>query len=95
VDVVDDDLYDIGRRAEWAAAEALYKAHPRKPFAFPEWGLWGIDDPAFVQHMARFPRTHHRTELISYYNAKTGSLFDLASKPLSLAAYRRYIVPLG
>jgi hypothetical protein len=45
--------------------------------------------------MARFLRTHHRTELISYYNAKPGSIFDLASKPLSLAAYRRYIVPLG
>jgi hypothetical protein len=40
VDVVGDDLYDIGRRAEWPAAEALYKAHPRKPFAFPEWSLW-------------------------------------------------------
>jgi hypothetical protein len=95
VDVVGDDLYDIGFKAEWAAADALYKAHPGKPFAFPEWGLWGIDDPKFVEQMARFVKSHRRTELIAYFNAKQGSIFDLASKPRSLAAYKRLIVPLG
>ena len=54
VDMVGDDLYDIRGKAEWPAAERLYRAHPSKPFAFPEWGLWGIDDPAFVQQMATF-----------------------------------------
>ena len=52
VDVVGDDLYDIRGKAEWDAAEELYVAHPGKPFAFPEWGLWGLDDPAFVQRFA-------------------------------------------
>jgi hypothetical protein len=95
VDVVGDDLYDIHGKAEWAAADALYRAHPNKPFAFPEWGLWGIDDPAFVVQMAQFVKSHPRTTLIAYFNAKPGSIFDLASKPKSLAAYRRLIVPLG
>jgi beta-mannanase len=95
VDVVGDDLYDIRGKAEWPAAERLYRAHPSKPFAFPEWGLWGIDDPSFVQQMATFVKTHRRTKLIAYFNAKPGSIFDLASKPRSLAAYKRYIVPLG
>jgi hypothetical protein len=95
VDMVGDDLYDIRGKAEWAAADALYRAHPRKPFSFPEWGLWGIDDPAFVQRMASFVRTHRRTKMIAYYNSKPGSIFDLQSKPRSLAAYRRSIVPLG
>jgi hypothetical protein len=95
VDVVGDDLYDIGGKAEWPAAEALYKAHRSKPFAFPEWGLWGIDDPSFVHKMAQFVRTHRRTKLIAYFNAKPGSIFDLASKPRSLAVYKREIVPLG
>jgi hypothetical protein len=95
VDVVGDDLYDIGGKAEFAAAGRLYKAHPSKPFAFPEWGLWGLDDPRFVQRMATFVKTHHRTKLIAYFNAKPGSIFDLASKPRSLAAYKRYIVPLA
>jgi hypothetical protein len=95
VDVVGDDLYDIRGKAEWPAAERLYRAHPSKPFAFPEWGLWGIDDPAFVQQMAAFVKGHPRTSVVAYYNAKPGSIFDLASKPRSLAAYKRYIVPLA
>ena len=95
VDMVGDDLYDIRGKAEWPAADALYKAHPSKPYSFPEWGLWGIDDPAFIEQMAQFVRTHHRTKLIAYFNAKPGSIFDLASKPRSLAAYKREIVPLG
>ena len=95
VDVVGDDLYDIGGKAEFAAADKLYEAHPSKPFSFPEWGLWGIDDPKFVQQMAAFVKAHPRTKLIAYFNAKPGSIFDLASKPKSLAAYKRYILPLG
>ena len=61
VDVVGDDLYDIRGKAAWAAAEALYKAHPGKPFAFPEWGLWGLDDPALRRADGAFVRSHPRT----------------------------------
>jgi hypothetical protein len=95
VDVVGDDLYYIRGKAEWPAAEALYRAHPGKPFAFPEWGLWGLDAPEFVSQMADFVRTHARTRLISYYSGSPGSVFDLASKPASRAAYRRLIVSLA
>lgn len=95
VDVVGNDLYDIRGKAEWKANERLYKAHPTKPYAFPEWGLWGIDDPAFVRTMGRFVRTHKRVELLAYFNSKPGSIFDLATKPRSRAAYRAVITPLG
>ena len=95
VDVVGDDLYDIRGKASWDAAEALYKAHPGKPFSFPEWGLWDLDDPAFVTRMASFLRTHGRTEVANYYSGRPGSIFDLASKPRSLAVYRRLINSLG
>jgi hypothetical protein len=96
VDVVGDDLYDIrGHGATWAAAQALYKAHPHKAFAFPEWGVWGFDDAGFVRDMAKFVRTHRRTEFIAYYGGRPGSVFDLASKPASRAAYRAVISPLG
>jgi hypothetical protein len=95
VDVVGDDLYDIGGKAEFPAADALYRSHPSKPFAFPEWGLWGIDQPSFVRRMSSFVRSHPRTQLVSYYNGKPGSIFDLASKPASRAAYRRLILPLA
>jgi hypothetical protein len=96
VDVVGDDLYDIrGHGATWTAAEKLYTAHPGKPFAFPEWGLWGVDDPAFVRDMAKWVRTHRRMEFIAYFAGKPGSVFDLATKPASRAAYRALITPLG
>jgi hypothetical protein len=96
VDVVGDDLYDIrGHGATWAAAEKLYKAHPTKAFAFPEWGLWGFDDPQFVRDMAKWVRTHRRTEFVAYYSGRPGSVFDLAAKPRSRAAYRSLITPLG
>jgi hypothetical protein len=96
VDVVGDDLYDMrGHGATWSAAEELYKAHPTKPFAFPEWGLWGFDDPTFVRTMATFVRQHRRIEFISYFSGHAGSVWDLATKPASRAAYRSLITPLG
>jgi hypothetical protein len=95
VDVVGNDLYDQHFKAEWDANLALFRSHPSKPYAIGEWGLWGIDDPAFVRDMASFVRGHPRVEAIVYYKSLRGGLFDLGSKPKSLAAYKRYIVPLG
>jgi hypothetical protein len=95
VDVVGNDLYDQKGAAEWDANEALYKAHPSKPYSFPEWGLWGVDDPAFVQRMCDFLRTHGRTELAAYFESVAGSVFDLATKQRSRDAYRKCLTPLG
>jgi hypothetical protein len=94
VDVVGDNLYNRGGTAAWAAAERLYRAHPHKPFAFGEWGTWGIDDPRFVRRMARFARTHRRLELLVWFDARRGSIWDLGDKPRSRAAYRRLITSL-
>ena len=95
VDVVANDLYRQSTGAAWEANEALYRLHPNKPYAIAEWGLWGIDDPAFIQQMAAFVRSHARIEFVSWFNAKQGTIFDLANKPRSRAAYRRLITPLG
>ncbi len=95
VDVVANDLYDQGFKAAWDANEALYAAHRNKPFGIAEWGLWGIDDPAFVEHMAAFVKSHRRIEFLVYFSGRPGSIWDLASKPRSRAAYRRVITPLG
>ena len=95
VDVVANDLYDQGFNAAWDANEKLYAAHPGKPFAMAEWGLWGIDDPAFVERMAAFVKSHGRVEFLAYFNSKPGSIWDLSSKPRSRVAYRRIITPLG
>jgi hypothetical protein len=93
VDVVGDDAYDLGS-VDWSAIERLYGAHPRKSFAFPEWGMT-LDDPGFVQRMAAFVRSHRRVELLSFYSGKAGGTYDLASKPHARARYRHLISPLG
>jgi hypothetical protein len=93
VDVVGDDTYDLGS-VDWGAIERLYRAHPRKGFAFPEWGMT-LDDPGFVQRMSSFVRSHRRVELLSFYTGKAASVYDLASKPRARAMYRRLISPLG
>ena len=96
VDVVGDDLYDMpGHGATWAAAQKLYDAHRSKAFAFPEFGLWGLDDPQFIRDMSKWVRQHRRVEFISYFSGRPGSVWDLATKPASRAAYRLLITPLG
>ena len=49
VDVVGDDIYDQGGRYEHDAMVDLYRAHPGKPFAIGEFGLWNLDHPQFIQ----------------------------------------------
>jgi hypothetical protein len=96
VDVVGDDLYDMpGHGATWSAAQKLYDTHPSKPFAFPEFGLWGFDDPQFIRDMAKWVRQHRRVEFVSYFSGRPGSIWDLATKPASRSAYRALITPLG
>jgi hypothetical protein len=95
VDVVANDIYDQGYKAAWDANEALWASHRNKPFGIAEWGLWGIDDPPFVERMAAFVKSHARIEFLAYFSGRPGSVWDLSSKPRSRAAYRRHITPLG
>jgi hypothetical protein len=45
--------------------------------------------------MAKWLRSHKRVEFAAYYSGRAGSVWDLASKPASRAAYRALITPLG
>jgi hypothetical protein len=99
VDVEGGDIFDekLTDTAPWRDLEALYTGavKRRKPFSVPEWGLFGLDDPAFVQHMCDFLKGRRRTEEAGFYASKLDSIFDLGSKPKSLAVYRACITPLG
>jgi PKD repeat protein len=99
VDVEGGDIYDerLTDTAPWQGLEHLYNvARSRhKPFAVPEWGLFQLDDPAFVQHMCMFLKTHAATELAAFYESRPASIFDLESKPKSRSAYRGCITPTG
>ena len=95
VDVVADDIYDIGGRYSYDAMVDLYKAHPGKPYALGEFGLWGLDDPAFIKKIAYFIKNYKRTGLAIYYESEAGSTFDLGNKSRSRSAYKQTLTPLG
>jgi hypothetical protein len=91
-DAYGNDYYDFGTYS-FSRTTELYDAYPDKPFVIPEWGL-AIDDPGYVRAFADFVRAHRRVTFIGFFNGRAGEQFDLGSKPKSLAAYRRSIVPL-
>ena len=95
VDMVGNDIFASRRGvASHAANEALYRAHPDKPYALAEWGL-EVDDPGFVRRICRFLTSASRTRLAVFYDARPRSPYDLGSKPAARAEYRRCITPLG
>jgi hypothetical protein len=73
--------------------EELYRAFPRKPFMFPEWGL-SVDDPDYVRAFATFVRRHPRVRFIGFFNGPAGGAYDIGTKPRSRAAYRQFVLPL-
>ena len=99
VDVEGGDIFDesLTDTAPWHDLEALYTAAVarKKPFSVPEWGLYAIDDPAFVKHMCDFLGGRPATEEAGFYESRAGSIFDLESKPKSRVVYRSCITPLG
>ena len=95
VDLVANDLYSIDYRYAWEANLALFRRYRNKPYAIGEFGLWGIDHPAFVRRIGSFIRNHPRVKLAIFFEAQRGSIFDLASKPRSRAAYRNQIARLN
>ena len=99
VDVEAGDIFDeqLTDTAPWSGLESLYSdARARgKPFAVPEWGLLGVDDPAFVRHMCAFLSTHTATEVAVFYEGDVRSREDLATKPGSERAYRACVPPLA
>jgi hypothetical protein len=93
VDSYGNNYYNTGGGYAFHRTQELYRAFPRKPFMFPEWGLT-VDDPAYVRAFAGFVRTHRRVRFISFFNGPAGGAYDLGGKPRARAAYRRFVVPL-
>jgi hypothetical protein len=99
VDVDAGDIFEetLNDTAPWNDLESLYKQSivHGKPFAVPEWGLFGVDDEKFVQHMCTFLKTHGRTEEAGFFESKPSTIFDIAPKPKGKAVYRSCITPVG
>jgi hypothetical protein len=95
-DMIGNDMYSSSPGGgSFEENQALYDAHPRKPYSLPEWGLQGVDDPSFIQRICDFVKTHRRTQMAAYYESKPGSIHDLGDKPKSKAVYRRCLTPIG
>jgi hypothetical protein len=94
LDAYGNNYYNFSGVYSFVRTTGLYKAFPSKPFVFPEWGL-KPDDPGYIRAFAAFVRGHRRVRFIGFYNGRTGGPLDLGKKPRSLAAYRRFIVPLS
>jgi len=92
VDIVADDLYSDSAEPSWNGMDTLY-AYP-KPYLVAEWGLKGEDDPAFAARMLEWVSSHPRTIGLVYFNkgwSGGSGVFELRTKPRSLAVYRRAI----
>ncbi|HEV3480168.1 MAG TPA: hypothetical protein VG144_12065 [Gaiellaceae bacterium] len=94
VDAYGNNYYNTTGTYAFHRTEGLYRAYPRKPFMFPEWGMT-VDDPEYVKAFATFIRRHRRVRFVSFFNGPAGGPYDLGTKPRSRAAYRRYITPLS
>jgi hypothetical protein len=86
VDVVANDLYlGTNGRAYWPGMDALYAAHPNRPFLLAEWGSLGGDSAAFVHQVFGWARSHPRTiGLIGFDKGRA----SMRSRPRMRAAYR-------
>jgi hypothetical protein len=97
VDVGGADIYrEASGAPPWSKFTDIYTfvRAQHRPFAVPEWGLYTIDDPKFVQDMCTFLKAH-KTETEEFYESHPGSIFDLGNKPNSRAAYSSCITPFG
>ena len=73
VDMIGNDMFSSAPGGgSFEENQALYDAHPKKPYSLPEWGLQGVDDQPF--------KTHRRTQMAAYYESKPGSIYDLGDK---------------
>jgi hypothetical protein len=92
VDIVADDLYSDSGEPSWQGMDTLY-AYP-KPFLVAEWGLKAEDNVIFATRMFEWIRNHPRMIGLVYFNkgwSGGSDIFELRTKPRSLAVYRRAI----
>ena len=92
VDIVADDLYSDSGGPSWQGMDTLYAYG--KPFLVAEWGLKGVDDPAFAARLFAWVSSHPRTVGLVYFNkgwsGGTG-IYQLRAKPRALAVYREAV----
>jgi hypothetical protein len=88
VDIVGTDFYSAF--PNFRGLQALYSAHPTKPFGFNEWAMWRSGDPGFVRQLFAFVRSHRRIGLMVYNEGlASDGPFRLERFPAASAELRR------
>jgi glycosyl hydrolase family 26 len=90
VDWVGTDFYSDNQ--DWKSLAGLYRRFDEKPFALPEWGVVGADDPRFVRRLLTWVDRHRRCKMLVYYqDFGSTSSYRLQNYPSSLATLRSWL----
>jgi len=90
VDWVGTDIYSDNQ--DWEALSGLYRRYRSKPFALPEWGVVGADDPRFVRRLLTWVDRHRRCKMLVYYqDFGTTSSYRIQNYPASLGVLRSWL----
>lgn len=90
VDWVGTDVYSDNQ--DWKALAGLYRRYRDKPFALPEWGVVGADDPRFVRRLLTWVDRHRRCKMLVYYqDFGATSSYRIQNYPSSLSVLRRWL----
>jgi Glycosyl hydrolase family 26 len=88
VDWVGTDFYSDNQ--DWKALTGLYKRFASKPFALPEFGVSGGDDPAYMKKLLTWVKRHERCKMLVYYqDFGTTSSYRIQNYPASLGVLSR------
>jgi hypothetical protein len=89
-DWVGTDFYSDNQ--DWKALAGLYRRYDEKPFALPEWGVVGTDDPRFVQRLLTWVDRHRRCKMLVYYqDFGSSSSYRIQNYPSSLAVLEDWL----
>ena len=90
VDWVGTDIYSDNQ--DWKALAGLYRRYREKPFALPEWGVVGGDDPRFVRRLLTWVDRHRRCKMLVYYqDFGATSSYRIQNYPASLSVLKNWL----
>jgi hypothetical protein len=90
VDWVGTDIYSDNQ--DWEGLAGLYRRYDEKPFALPEWGVVGSDDPRFVRRLLTWVDRHRRCKMLVYYqDFGASSSYRIQNYPSSLSVLRNWL----
>ncbi len=83
VDWVGTDFYSDNQ--DWKALGGLYRRFDKKPFAIPEFGVSGGDDPRYMGRLMTWVLRHRRCKMLVYYqDFGSASSYRIQNYPASL-----------